>query len=117
LERAQKKEQDTLQQKLDELRKRKNIDPQQLLIEIAVAQQEGNRRLQTKVEQLKQNRDRETNKIETDLALKIRRLQENVKLQAVLLPPVLPLILAVFVFLVRRNREKEGVAEQRLRKS
>ena len=114
-ESSQQREQKALDGKIEELRKRKDVDPQQLLIEVALAQQDGQRRLEAKTEQFRQQRDRQVNQIETELALQIRRVQDQYKLWAVLLPPIPPLLLAVLVFLNRRMREREGVARSRLR--
>ncbi len=59
--------------------------------------------------------DRTRNRIETEKTLEIERVQDTYKLWAVLLPPILPLLIAVFVFITRRLQEKEGVARSRLR--
>ncbi len=67
------------------------------------------------IEQLEQKRDKEINRIETDLSLKIRELQDTYKMRAVLLPPIPPLCVAVIVFFTRRMREREGVTRSRLR--
>ena len=112
---AKEEEQQALDKKIENLRKRKNVDPQQLLIEVAMAQQEGQRRLETKVDQLTKEKDKEIDKIETDLAIQTRRVQNSAKMWAVFAPPVLPLGLALFVFFYRRAKEREGVSEERLR--
>lgn len=82
---------------------------------IGMAQRDGDRRKQIKLEQLEQKRDKEINRIETDLSLKIRALQDTYKMRAVLLPPIPPLCVAVIVFFTRRMREREGVSRSRLR--
>ena len=102
-------------EKLEQQMKEKNVNAQEVLIRVAMAQQDGQRRLDAKLEQLKQKRDREINAIETKLALEIRRVQDQYKLWAVLLPPIPPLLVAVGVFLTRRSREREGVSRSRLR--
>ncbi len=109
------KEQDVLNKKIDSLKKRKNIDPQQLLIEVATAQQVGQRRLETKVEQLSHERDRAMNKIDTKLALETDRVRNAAKGWAVFLPPIPLLLVALIVFFTRRSRERLGVSRARLR--
>jgi len=42
-------------------------------------------------------------------------VQSGNKLCAILLPPILPLLLALIVLIVRRVREQEGVSRDRLR--
>jgi ABC-2 type transport system permease protein len=115
LDAEDQKQQDAIVEKITELKKRKNIDPQQMLIEVAMAQQNLERQKEAKIEQLRQEKDRNINEIETELNLKVRAVQFEYKMWAVLLPPILPLILAILVFLHRRSREREGVAQSRLR--
>ncbi|MBI3838964.1 MAG: Gldg family protein [Planctomycetia bacterium] len=100
---------------LAELKKRTGLNQQQALIEIMQAQQVGQRRLETKIEQLKQERDREIKKTERQLSQKVREVQDGYKLWAVLLPPIPPLIVAFVVFFNRRAKEREGVSKARLR--
>jgi ABC-2 type transport system permease protein len=49
------------------------------------------------------------------LALKVKQVQDRYKMWAVLLPPIPPLLVAAYVFVTRRRREREGVARSRLR--
>jgi ABC-2 type transport system permease protein len=111
----EQKQQDAIVEKITEMKKRKNVDPQQMLIEVAMMQQDLERQKEAKIEQKRQEKDRKINEIETDLALKVRGVQFEYKMWAILLPPIPPLILAVLVFLHRRRREREGVAQSRLR--
>jgi ABC-2 type transport system permease protein len=107
------------QKKFDEeiakLKKRQGLNMQQALTEIAIAQQEGERRLETKNAQLSQKRDRELKQIERDLALDVRQVQDRYKMWAILLPPILPLVLGLYVFFNRRASERQGVSKTRLR--
>jgi len=112
---AEGREQKAMDEKIDELSKRKDIDPQRMAIELAMTKIDLDRRRQVHVEQEKQKRDREINKIDADLALEVRHVQDQYKLWAVLLPPLPPLALALVVFLTRRAQEREGVARSRLR--
>ncbi len=114
-EEQEKAEQKLVEDKLADLRSRKNIDTQQMLIEVGLMQQDLERQREAKLEQLRREKEREENKIDTDLALKVRTVQDKYKLWAVLLPPILPLVLALIVFFARRAREREGVAKSRLR--
>ena len=60
-------------------------------------------------------KEREFNKIETNLKDKIDAVQGRYLLWAMLLPPIFPLFVAIGVFVLRRVRESEGVAKSRLR--
>jgi len=112
---AQKREQQELDKRIEELKKRKDVDPQQALIEVAMAQQDGQRRIEQATERLRAKKDREVNRIETDLTLQVRRVQDRYKMWAVLLPPIPPLLVGLGVLITRRTREREGIARSRLR--
>jgi ABC-2 type transport system permease protein len=112
---AEQQEQKQIMDKIEELKKRKSVDIQQMAIEVAMMQQDLERRREATIEQLRHKKDREVNKIETDLALQIRGVQDQYKLWAVLLPPIPPLLVAIVVFFTRRAKEREGVSKSRLR--
>ena len=85
------------------------------VINLNSRQQENQRKLE--VEQVKQERDRDKKiaTIRRDSNRKIARMQNKYKFLAVLIPPIPPLLIAVFVFFNRRIKEREGVAASRLR--
>lgn len=68
-----------------------------------------------RVAKLEKDRDRQIRQTERDLAAKVRGVQDFYKLCAVLLPPILPILLALLVYFHRRESEREGVAKSRLR--
>ncbi|NLS96556.1 MAG: ABC transporter [Planctomycetaceae bacterium] len=100
---------------LEERMKKDKMGSQDVLLQVAMAQQAGQKRLDAEKERLKAEMEREQNQIDTKMNLEIERVQDTYKLWAVLLPPILPLLIAVFVFISRRLQEKEGVARSRLR--
>jgi len=112
---AEEKQQKEIMDKIEELKKRKSVDIQQMAIEVAMMQQDLERRREATIEKLRHDKDREINKIETDLALEVRSVQDQYKLWAVLLPPIPPLLVAIVVFFTRRAKEREGVSKSRLR--
>ena len=63
----------------------------------------------------KKTRSKKVKQSERELAANIRGVQDRYKLLAVLLPPILPILLAFFVFFHRRKAEQEGVDTRRLR--
>ena len=106
------------EKKIKDLESREDADPQaamQALQQLASRQRLAQRRLDTKIEQMKRKRDAEVDAVERKLEAQIRREQDRQKWLAVLLPPILPLVLAFFVFFKRRAQEREGVATSRLR--
>jgi ABC-2 type transport system permease protein len=106
------------EKRIEELRSQGNADPQaamQAIQQLASSQRLAQRKLDTKIEQLKRKRDVEVAKVERTLEADVRREQDRQKWLAVLLPPIPPLVVAFFVFFRRRAQEREGVATTRLR--
>lgn len=112
---ALKAEQKKFDDRINELKNRKNVNPRQALTEVAIAQQDGQRRLEMQTEKLKRELDSKVKLTEVNLAQQVRSTQDWFKLWSVLLPPIPPLIVAFFVFFNRREKEKAGVAKTRLR--
>jgi ABC-2 type transport system permease protein len=108
-------EQKDIEDKIAELRKQKDMDIQQMAIQVGMMQRTLEQQREAKLEQLRRNKEKEFNKIETTLASKVNDVQFWYKLWAVLLPPIPPLIVALIVLVTRRVKEREGVAKSRLR--
>ncbi len=112
---ARAQAQQELQDKINELQTREGIDPQQMLLEVAMKQNVEQARLDAKIERLERDRDRQLATIERELALEIRQVEKNYKLAAVALPPIPPLAVGVVIFFRRRRLERIGVPKARLR--
>jgi ABC-2 type transport system permease protein len=80
-----------------------------------MAQADGERRMQARLAQLEQERDRKVDQIERDLNLEVRKVQNTYKMWALLLPPIPPFLLAIGVYISRRRQERLGVSRSRLR--
>ena len=83
-----------------------------LKIEVAV---ELSQKLDVTRERLQRERDESVEKIRRETDLEILKIQNQFKFWAVAIPPIPPLIVGLVVFVVRRLREREGVAKSRLR--
>ena len=59
--------------------------------------------------------EKEIDKLERVRDQKIGEIHRAYKLKGVLYPPIPPLLIGLFVFFLRRSREREGVASSRLR--
>jgi ABC-2 type transport system permease protein len=94
---------------------KQKLDQVEILNRIGMAKVDGEKRLEVKKEELKRVRDQDLSRVETRLNLEKNRVRDRYKLLAVLLPPILPLMVAVGVFFRRRSQEREGVARNRLR--
>ena len=95
--------------------KGQSADVRGKLTELQMQQRYAQRRLQTKISKLEQNRDRDRKKFEQELNQQIVSVQNAYKTLAVTLPPVPPLVVGLIVFLRRRRRELEGVVAERRR--
>lgn len=78
-------------------------------------QVERARGLTIEQERIQADTDRQIGQIQIESQKKIDVIHKQYKLTAVILPPILPLLIGLFVFFVRRVREREGVAISRLR--
>jgi ABC-2 type transport system permease protein len=115
---AMQKEVGAFEKKIKEMEEQGDANPQaamQAIQQLASSQRLAQRKLDTKIEQLRRKRDTEVESVERKLESTIRREQDWQKWLAVILPPIPPLIVAFFVFFRRRAREREGVAKSRLR--
>ena len=82
---------------------------------MAIALRDGQRRVKARKEELEEKYRQQIDDISNKLDAKIQKLQGWYMFWAVLLPPIAPLLLAGFVFMARRAREREGVSKTRLR--
>jgi ABC-2 type transport system permease protein len=73
------------------------------------------KRLDVTREQLTRDRDEGIEKIRRETDLEIAKIQRSIKLWAVFLPPIPPLLVGLVVFVRRRLREREGIAKSRLK--
>lgn len=115
---AKKAEDKKLEESIAGLKKqweKDSLDVIEAANRVGMVQKTGQQRIKAKLEELERKRDQEISRIQTQLNLEIRRVQDAYKLWAVILPPIPPLALAVGVFLYRRREEKEGVSRSRLR--
>ena len=115
---AMQKEVGAFEKKIKELEEQGDANPQaamQAVQQLAASQRLAQRKLDTKIEQLRRKRDAEVATVERKLESTIRREQDWQKWLAVILPPIPPLVVAFFVFFRRRALEREGVAKSRLR--
>jgi ABC-2 type transport system permease protein len=101
--------------KMSEIEARTDLPPQvkEMLLERERIRLERLRDVQIASSEKKRNS--EVKKSERELAATIRGVQDRYKLLAVLLPPILPILLAFFVYFHRRKAEQEGVDTRRLR--
>jgi hypothetical protein len=101
--------------KIAEFQNQPDMDPRVLSQRLAQLQIELETKRDVQIASLEKDRNRKVKQSERELASRIRGVQDGYKLLAVLLPPILPILLAFFVFFHRRKAEQEGVDTRRLR--
>jgi ABC-2 type transport system permease protein len=72
-------------------------------------------RLEKQMQSIESTRNRKIRQISYATDQEIRGVQDRYKLYAILVPPIPPLLLALYVFFRRRGAEQEGIAKSRLR--
>ena len=111
----QAEERRKLDEEIEKLQQRPGIDLQQMALEVQAKMQARNKRMQAATERLERERDDALERIERDLTMEIRRVQDRYKLAAVTLPPIPPLVVGALVFARRRRIENIGTPQQRMR--
>ena len=85
------------------------------MINLGSKQAINQRKKAAKMEELERTYKENVAKIQREAEQKIRDMRKGYKLIAVLIPPIPPLLIGLFVFLRRRLREREGAEKSRLR--
>ncbi len=80
-----------------------------------LVRQQEQARLQADMKRLESERSRKVKQIRYKMEQEVRSVQDRYKLYALLIPPVPPLLVALYVFFQRRKSEREGIAKTRLR--
>jgi ABC-2 type transport system permease protein len=107
--------QDEFRKKMADLEKQSDLDPRmkEMIMERERIRMEG--LLKVRIASSEKERNKKVKQSERELAANIRSVQDRYKLLAVLLPPILPILLAFFVYFHRRKAEREGADARRLR--
>jgi len=116
-DRKQAEQQAKFAQAIESLQQRPGVDLKQMTLEVQSAVATNERQMRTITARLERERDREIQRTERSLALEIRRIQDGFKFAAVVLPPILPIVLAIVVYARRRRMERVGVPAARIRTS
>jgi ABC-2 type transport system permease protein len=102
-------------EKIDQVESRTDLSELEKDVLLEQVRMRAQGELDAKVRTLASQRRRQIKQIEYDLEQRIRAVQDKYKMISILIPPILPLLLAVAVFFRRRELERQGVARERLR--
>ncbi len=103
-----------LDKKLDELRDNETMSNREKQEQLGILQRSITDRISATKERLDRDEEETYRDIDNKMAAKIHQVQDHYKLLAVMLPPIPPLFIAIWVFFIRRSRERESVAASRL---
>jgi hypothetical protein len=102
-------------EKIDQVESRTDLSELEKDVLLEQVRMRAQGELDAKVRTLASQRRRQIKQIEYDLDQRIRAVQDKYKMISILIPPILPLLLAVAVFFRRRELERQGVSRERLR--
>jgi ABC-2 type transport system permease protein len=108
-------EQKNLDKKVDEIRALKDVDDRTKEIMLMREQEVANRRLEVKKTSIEDQKRKKILESKGDTEQKVRGIQNAVRAEALLIPPIPPLILGLIVFFVRWNRENQGANPNRIK--
>ena len=113
---AQLKEaQAALDAKIEEIRGRSGIDETTKAIMASQAQQAESRRLQLRQEQINREKEKQIAKIETEHLREVDKVQNGMRLSAILLPPIPAIFMGLYIYARKRRRESSTIPSSRKR--
>ena len=107
--------QQAFQEKVDSVKKTEGLSQMQIEQQIDIVTQQEQKKLQAELRSIEADRGRKLKLIDSNLKQEISSVQNLYKRFAILIPPIPPLLVALYVFFRRREAEREGIAKIRMR--
>jgi ABC-2 type transport system permease protein len=104
-----------MDKKVDQIESRTDLKDLEREVLLRQTQMDEQKKLAAEAESLEAQQKRRQKEIAFERDTNVRAVQNLYKMLGLLIPPVLPMLLAVFVFFRRREIERQGVARERLR--
>ena len=110
-----KEAQDSIQDKIAAVENNEGLSRNEREQQKAIVQQREQDRFEADFKSIEANRRRKLKQIEYQKEQEIRGVEDRYKMFAILIPPIPPLLVALYVFFQRRKSEQEGIAKARLK--
>ena len=104
-----------LQKKIAEVEAREDLSRIEKDQRRELVRQREEEKVKADVLALQTKRERTLKQIQYKTEQKISAVQDRYKLYAILVPPIPPLLVALYVFFRRREAEREGISQERLK--
>ena len=103
------------QEEISKIQNNENLTDQEKRVREEIVRRREQQKLDAKLQSFVSERSRRLKQVDFKLKQEIRAVQNKYKMLALLVPPIPPLLVAFYVFFRRREAEREGVAQTRLR--
>lgn len=105
---------DRLNAEAKKIREDKSLDDTEKAMRLRLAEQDAQRKLDVEKAKIDQAKDRAVKDAEAKAEREIRKIEEGIRVYAILLPPIPAFLLGLWIFGKRIRDEREGIVPDRL---
>jgi ABC-2 type transport system permease protein len=102
------------QDEIKKIQADKSLDERTKMIRVRAAQENERRRLEVEEAEIQNQKNKKIKESKNQSERAIRRIEDGIRLFAILLPPVPALLLGMFVFATRVRDERQGIVRDRM---